>query len=391
MANRTLREVGKWILIVGLNLTVVNIATSIEPIDGPTPKRAMPAQSETKPLPTGIIEGSGDVSFPANITVENRWHGIINGKDIAVFAGGQIARDSGVYGIAIIEKRSGSPDHRSVRSVQSTNPITVGPLRIISAEGPVLTLQSRQGNKYLLDVEWGQFTPVDMRFLCARDYPGFISEGRSGLTFPYHESERFGFCLDETTHPLKNLDTSDCRSVFKSVPNWSPNGSDHYPIEFEITGPGSCVVSNGSFHVQIVGSGFAEQKSQLRPRIRIDEPRANHALKPGDPLAIQWQVTKKPNHPEDWEISVGLVNCGAGNRGLYSGAFSNDPGKLEWIPSAAEVTHPMETSWRIRVCLYDRKLGNDELRAMAMSCKAAATDNWLVCAYGSGSVRVVPK
>ncbi|TMI06215.1 MAG: hypothetical protein E6H40_15110 [Betaproteobacteria bacterium] len=361
MANRTLREVGKWILIVGLNLTVVNIATSIEPIDGPTPKRAMPAQSETKPLPTGIIEGSGDVSFPANITVENRWHGIINGKDIAVFAGGQIARDPGVYGIAIIEKRSGSPDHRSVRSVQSTNPITVGPLRIISAEGPVLTLQSRQGNKYLLDVEWGQFTPVDMRFLCARDYPGFISEGRSGLTFPYHDSERFGFCLDETTHPLKNLDTSDCRSVFKSV------------------------------HVQIVGSGFGEQKSQLRPRIRIDEPRANHALKPGDPLAIQWQVTKKPNHPEDWEISVGLVNCGAGNRGLYSGAFSNDPGKLEWIPSAAEVTHPMETSWKIRVCLYDRKLGNDELRAMAMNCKAAATDNWLVCAYGSGSVRVVPK
>ena len=205
------------------------------------------------------------------------------------------------------------------------------------------------------------------------------------------ESERFGFCLDETTHPLKNLDTSDCRSVFKLVPNWSPNGSDHYPIEFEITGPGSCVVSSGSFHVQIVGSGFAEQKSQLRPRIRIDEPRANHALKPGDPLAIQWQVTKKPNHAENWEISVGLVNCGAGNRGLYSGAFSNDPGKLEWIPSAAEVTHPMETSWRIRVCLYDRKLGNDELRAMAMNCKAAATDNWLVCAYGSGSVRVVPK
>ena len=411
-----LREVSKWVLIVGLNLTVVNVATSIKPIDGPKrepaaaspeeierreresaekaerSKRAMPAQSEAQPLPTGIIEGSGDVSFPGNINIENRWHGIINGRDIEVFAGGQFLQGAGVYGIAIIEKRSGSPDHRSVRSVESTNPLSVGPLRILSAEGPVLTLQSRQGSKYLLNVEWSpSLVPLDMRFFCSRDYPGFISEGSSGARFPYDESERFGFCLDETKYPLKNLDTGDCRSIFRTVPSWSLNGPGHYPIGFEITGPGSCVVRNGPFHVQIEGSGFAEPESRLRPRIRIDEPRYIRTLKPGDPLSIKWQVTKRPNHPKNWEIDVDLVNCGAGNRRLYSGTLSKDPGKLEWIASAAEVTDPMETSWMIRVCLYDRKSGSDELRAMAMNCKAAPTDNWLVCAYGSGSARVVPK
>ncbi len=95
--------------------------------------------------------------------------------------------------------------------------------------------------------------------ICADKYPGFagfITEADTGKTFSYVDTGRFGICLDAKKFPLKNLDTSDCdrNSILGYVSNWSLRGPDNYPIGFEITGTGSCVVRNGAFHVRIVGT-----------------------------------------------------------------------------------------------------------------------------------------
>jgi hypothetical protein len=82
----------------------------------------------------------------------------------------------------------------------------------------------------------------------------FITEADTGKTFSYTETSRFGICLDEKRYPLKSLDTRDCDSIMGYVSNWSLRGPDNYPIGFQITGVGSCVVKNGSFRVRIVGT-----------------------------------------------------------------------------------------------------------------------------------------
>jgi hypothetical protein len=85
-------------------------------------------------------------------------------------------------------------------------------------------------------------------------FKGFITEKESGKTFRYPDGTRFGFCLEETKYPLTELDVSDCDSIFGYVSNWSMYGPNSYPIGFEITGSGLCVVRNGSFSVRIEGT-----------------------------------------------------------------------------------------------------------------------------------------
>jgi hypothetical protein len=87
-----------------------------------------------------------------------------------------------------------------------------------------------------------------------KEFDDSITEADAGKTFRYVETSRFGFCLNESKYPLKNLDISDCRSVFGYVSNLSPRGPNNYPIGFEILGAGSCVVRNGTFNVRMVGT-----------------------------------------------------------------------------------------------------------------------------------------
>ena len=93
--------------------------------------------------------------------------------------------------------------------------------------------------------------------ICAEKYEGFagfITEANIGQTFSYKETSRFGICLNEKQYPLKNLNTDDCESIIGHVSNWSLRGPNNYPIGFEVTGVGSCVVRNGAFHIRIVGT-----------------------------------------------------------------------------------------------------------------------------------------
>lgn len=87
-------------------------------------------------------------------------------------------------------------------------------------------------------------------------FAGFITEANTGEVFSYKETSRFGICLDAKRHPLKNLDTTDCKSMIGHVSNWSFRGPNNYPIGFAVTGAGSCVIRNGAFHVRIVGTAL---------------------------------------------------------------------------------------------------------------------------------------
>jgi len=66
-------------------------------------------------------------------------------------------------------------------------------------------------------------------------------------------TSRFSICLDETRHPLRDLNVDDC--PFSYVSNLSSNGPDKYPIGFEVTREGSCIARNGDYEVQISTSG----------------------------------------------------------------------------------------------------------------------------------------
>ena len=67
-------------------------------------------------------------------------------------------------------------------------------------------------------------------------------------------TSRFAICLDEAKHPLSELNIVD-GCPFGYVSNLSVNGPDNYPIGFEVTRSGSCLVRNGDYQVRIVASG----------------------------------------------------------------------------------------------------------------------------------------
>jgi len=101
--------------------------------------------------------------------MENAWHEIVNGEDVYVYAGAMSFDPSSQVqyapltapGVAIIEVgRPGQPDFRGKRLY---TPTAVGSLRIIAAEGNILTLQSRQGNKFSLNVQTEELTPLGSR------------------------------------------------------------------------------------------------------------------------------------------------------------------------------------------------------------------------------------
>lgn len=125
-----------------------------------------------KPAPqTGIISTGGkDERLGSSYLVENKWYEILNGEEIVVYAASRRTDPDGavrydpltVHGLVVIDK-GGSPGQPKFRTRQIYTPTAVGSLRIIAANGNVLTLQSRQGNQFLLNVETEQLTPLGAR------------------------------------------------------------------------------------------------------------------------------------------------------------------------------------------------------------------------------------
>lgn len=132
-------------------------------------------EEEARPKPTletGIFPGEAirerlGTGRSAYYLVENGWFDIVSGKEVSVYAG-SMRRDPEndaiqydpltVHGFVIIVKgQMGQPGTTVNRIYTST---AVGSLHVVSAKGTVLTLQSRQGNKFLLDIVTEQLTPL---------------------------------------------------------------------------------------------------------------------------------------------------------------------------------------------------------------------------------------
>jgi len=130
-------------------------------------------EDEARPKPTpriGMIPGGELAPFPKYYSYENGWAGVVNGKYVNVYAGATRfdPRDDTikfdpltVHGFVIVDKgQLGRPDFKRK---QLYTPTAVGSLRIVAAEGTTLTLQSRQGNRFSLNVETEQLTPLGNR------------------------------------------------------------------------------------------------------------------------------------------------------------------------------------------------------------------------------------
>jgi len=128
------------------------------------------ARPKPPPLPTGIFSGDGvGEHFGGAYLIENAWHEIVNDEDVYVYAGvmrfdptGRIeVVDDPLTGPGLVIITKEAKGH--MRGKRLYTPTAVGSLRIIAAKGNVLTLQSRQGNKFSLNVQAEELTPLGSR------------------------------------------------------------------------------------------------------------------------------------------------------------------------------------------------------------------------------------
>ncbi len=129
-------------------------------------------RAQPKPIKWAGIYPRGELPAPEPkyYHYENGWFGIVNGIDVAVYAGHQSHDPTGnvatyptfdpqtTHGFVVITEYDNNGN--SYKSHKIDTPTAVGSLRIVSATGNVLTLQSRQGNKFSLNVETEQLTPI---------------------------------------------------------------------------------------------------------------------------------------------------------------------------------------------------------------------------------------
>lgn len=136
--------------------------------------REYEAQSKSEPFMTGILPGDmigGGLGAGSSMYLfENGWSETVNGKRVMVYAG-SMRRDlenDGVYYdpltvhgfVIIIKGRLGEP---GTTWNEVYTPTAVGSLHITSAKGNILTLESRQGRRFLLNVESEKLTPIGKR------------------------------------------------------------------------------------------------------------------------------------------------------------------------------------------------------------------------------------
>ncbi len=208
MASRAscLRDVGASLLILGLSLAGETVAKADEPVSPPnSPGRFLPplpqlgprrpptpeqleiikerqrkreaeyaARPKPPPPPTGIFPEDGDIvgeHFGSSYRMENAWHEIVNGEDVYVYAGAmrfdprsQVSYDPLTSPGLVVIEIGGLPGNPNYRNKWFYTPTAVGSLRIIAAKGNVLTLQSRQGHKFSLNVQTAEeLTPLGSR------------------------------------------------------------------------------------------------------------------------------------------------------------------------------------------------------------------------------------
>ncbi len=135
---------------------------------GPLPPNSQPTpQPPPSPWPqiARIPAGAGtiiDAPFPLKgLTSRNQWYEVKDGKSITAYAGAEGYAFDPSQGVVLVVVET--LDFQPVPSAGGTyrTPVKAGPVRIVGAEGEVLTLVAEDGTKFLFDVASRRFLSPD--------------------------------------------------------------------------------------------------------------------------------------------------------------------------------------------------------------------------------------
>ena len=118
---------------------------------------------------TGIFPGSEEYNrHGSGARIENAWHGIVDGRDVSVLAGAPYIEDQEtdtagfdprtVHGFVIVRKGEVGTADTTVDEIYT--PTAVGSLQIVASRGNTLTLLSRQGYVFSLNVLTEQMVAI---------------------------------------------------------------------------------------------------------------------------------------------------------------------------------------------------------------------------------------
>lgn len=123
----------------------------------PLDKQVPELVSTPEPWPQGIIEDGQSPFLSGTYSFRNRWQWDIDGGHFRVYAGAEGRFGDPSQGVVVVIVNAGDFSAVAGASGSYEAPAKSGALRIVSAEGEVLTLQAEDGSKLLFDVASRRF------------------------------------------------------------------------------------------------------------------------------------------------------------------------------------------------------------------------------------------
>jgi hypothetical protein len=154
----------------------------------------------SRPAGDGTITESSNSPFHSWFRIINKWTAAMGENRVTVYAGGQAKDATGGInheddlswlGVLNIESVNGNGDYIREESGSYQTPTNGGPVRIVDANGVVLTLVSTRGNTYYFDVARREYLSLE------DDSPAIRSLG-------------FGTLIES---PIRQMDTDDYQIV----------------------------------------------------------------------------------------------------------------------------------------------------------------------------------
>jgi hypothetical protein len=131
----------------------------LEPVQKPPPsgvtkpdeQAARPADEPQPAYPTGIFTDQEAPAPAAQFLALNRWQGIVDGRQVAVYAG-RAGENPGVGRILLVSK-----DATGVTTGQWID-TPDGPVQVVAVKGSFIVLRGQSGTGFLLDPATGQLS-----------------------------------------------------------------------------------------------------------------------------------------------------------------------------------------------------------------------------------------
>lgn len=164
----------------------------------------------------------------------------------AYFAGDAAVMSKTTEGNLVINISLWNEDEATKETIRASSPEHVIGLRVLNEPPPLFRgVVSCFSPIELLGV-------IDLIDVSELSDTYLITEADQGETFTYRITSRFTVDLDADKYPLAQL-ACEPEAIFGYISNCSIGGPGQYPICFEITRTGTCILKNGDFQVTIIG------------------------------------------------------------------------------------------------------------------------------------------